>query len=86
MANKKTKKAQQDDPSSANQPAGLTINELRGRIAAKAYELYERRGGAPGQEVEDWLEAERMVMAEINSPGTKKAGPRRRRSARSNSG
>jgi Protein of unknown function (DUF2934) len=48
MANKKSRKAQQGDLSSANQPAGLTINELRGRIAEKAYELYEGRGRVPG--------------------------------------
>ena len=30
-------------------------------IRKKAYELYEKRGCQPGQEWEDWLEAERTV-------------------------
>jgi hypothetical protein len=35
-------------------------------IARKAYELYERRGGEPGHEFEDWLEAERQIAAEAH--------------------
>jgi hypothetical protein len=60
--------------------------ELRRRIAEKAYELYERRGKVPGQEVEDWLEAERMIMAELNSQGAKKRRTRRGRRVRPNPG
>ena len=33
------------------------------KIAQRAYELAQRRGFAPGQEVEDWLQAEREVEA-----------------------
>ena len=35
------------------------------RIAEKAYELYECRGCCHGRDLEDWLEAERLVLAEI---------------------
>lgn len=35
--------------------------ELRGRIAEAAYYRAQRRGFAPGREMEDWLEAEREV-------------------------
>jgi hypothetical protein len=45
-------------------------DELRGRIALKAYELYERRGCEGGREMEDWLEAERIVMAELRQAGS----------------
>jgi hypothetical protein len=34
------------------------------RVAKKAYELFERRGGEHGHDVGDWLEAERLVMEE----------------------
>lgn len=34
------------------------------RIARRAYEIYERRGGQQGQELEDWLQAEREVDSE----------------------
>ena len=36
------------------------------RIAQKAYELYEQRGGREGRALEDWLEAEVIVMEEIH--------------------
>ena len=43
----------------------VAINpELRERIAQKAYELYEKRGSTHGLDVQDWLEAERLVLAE----------------------
>jgi hypothetical protein len=35
--------------------------ELRQKIEKKAYELYKERGGGPGRDVEDWLEAEKML-------------------------
>ena len=43
-------------------------DEIRGRIALKAYELYEQRGHG-GREMEDWLEAERIVMDEVRREG-----------------
>ena len=33
----------------------------REAIAQVAYELFQQRGGVPGHDVEDWLEAERIV-------------------------
>lgn len=36
------------------------------RIAQKAYELYERRGMRDGYALNDWLEAEAIVMEEIH--------------------
>ncbi|HTN43466.1 MAG TPA: DUF2934 domain-containing protein [Nitrospiria bacterium] len=38
--------------------------ELRERIAQKAYDLYEKRGSVHGLDVQDWLEAERLIMAQ----------------------
>jgi hypothetical protein len=35
------------------------------RIAARAYELYEARGGDHGQDLADWLQAERQIDDEI---------------------
>ena len=32
-------------------------------VARRAYELYEARGGAPGADLEDWLQAERELNA-----------------------
>lgn len=40
----------------------------REEIAQAAYELFERRGGMPGSDVEDWLEAERVVRTRRRTP------------------
>jgi hypothetical protein len=36
-------------------------------IAARAYELYLKRGSIPGFEMQDWLQAEKELMAETSS-------------------
>jgi len=36
------------------------------RIAQRAFELYEQRGMRDGHAVDDWLEAEAIVMGEIH--------------------
>ncbi len=38
------------------------INEMRGLIARRAYELFEGRGRVQGREVEDWLQAESELV------------------------
>lgn len=43
---------------------GTTSDELYGEIAKRAYELYERRGWHHGQDVTDWLEAEKQVLSQ----------------------
>jgi len=47
---------------------------LRQRIAEKAHELYECRGCCHGRDLEDWLEAERLVLAEIEAQTDKRVG------------
>mgnify|MGYP001592478544 CR=1 FL=1 len=34
-------------------------------VQKKAYELYEKRGCVPGNELEDWLTAEGLVKEEL---------------------
>jgi malic enzyme len=41
-------------------------DEVRERIAKKAYELYEQRGRQAERELEDWLKAEELVRKEMN--------------------
>ena len=57
-------------PASSHPPDGdrrLQTTELNARIATKAYELFAQRGGECGGDIEDWLEAERLVKAEMRS-------------------
>lgn len=39
----------------------------REEIARRAYEIFVARGQAPGQELEDWLQAERELKAHRNN-------------------
>ena len=52
---------------------------LRQRIAEKAYELYHKRGESHGQDLDDWLEAERLVLSEIGSQAHSTAKKPRRK-------
>lgn len=41
-----------------------TTEEIRTRIEKLAYELYQQRGRQDGYDRQDWLEAERLTLAE----------------------
>jgi Protein of unknown function (DUF2934) len=43
------------------------ITPAEERIRMRAYELYLERGGAPGDEMEDWLRAEREIREQSGS-------------------
>ena len=44
---------------------------IREEIALRAYQIYLQRGGAPGNELQDWMQAERQLLAEIGKPRRK---------------
>ncbi len=44
-------------------------------IALRAYQIYLERGGAPGNELEDWTRAERELLKKGSKAG-RKAGPK----------
>ena len=39
--------------------------ELREMIARKAYDLFQQGGGQHGRDVQNWLEAEKIVLSEL---------------------
>ena len=43
----------------------LANDEVRERIALRAYELYQRRGGEGGRDVQDWVEAENENLSPL---------------------
>lgn len=45
----------------------LTEEEIKREISRVAQELYEKRGSIPGRELDDWLEAEKIVNAKMRS-------------------
>lgn len=46
---------------SANTGLRTASGKDLGLVQKKAYELYVKRGKKPGHELDDWLEAERLV-------------------------
>lgn len=52
--------------------------ELHERVAQKAYDLYEKRGRTDGCDVEDWLEAERLVVERLENHSSLNKEPRKR--------
>ena len=59
----------QDDQSVDNAAeasvAGLRNGSRMARIAERAHEIYERRGGEDGKALNDWLQAEREIDEEL---------------------
>lgn len=45
----------------------LSQEQLNKKISKVAYSLYEKRNHMPGNEVNDWLEAEKLVKQKLNS-------------------
>lgn len=64
-----TAERQNESPATATSEPGLSLVEYHARIARKAYDLFERRGRDEGHDVEDWLEAERLVKEELLQRG-----------------
>ena len=52
-----------ENPAMMNSPSSDS-NNVDARIAERAHELYHHRGGHHGQDLEDWLAAEREVSSE----------------------
>ena len=52
-------------PGKERQPEEFRMN----RIAARAHEIYQARGGEHGRDMDDWLQAEREIDAEIAASG-----------------
>lgn len=53
----------QADVTQAAIPGEIMSDELRKRVANRAYELYLERGCREGCDVEDWVDAEREMLA-----------------------
>lgn len=39
----------------------VTVVPDQGQVRQRAFEIYKRRGGEPGHELEDWLQAEKEL-------------------------
>jgi hypothetical protein len=52
-------------PRATKAPARAATMLTDAEIAARAYEIFAARKGAPGDPVSDWLQAERELRAEL---------------------
>ena len=50
---------------SSNSSTSIPQDQLTDMIRKKAYELYEKRGKKSGQDMNNWLEAERLIKQKI---------------------
>lgn len=64
-----SKAAEKSSVEGAPQTAGS--RPTRGEIELRAHQIYVERGGAPGQDVEDWLQAERELLEKHGKAGLK---------------
>lgn len=49
----------------SNSGMAIPQDQLTNMIRKKAYELYEKRGKKSGQDMDNWLEAERIIKQKI---------------------
>ncbi|WNM62914.1 DUF2934 domain-containing protein [Candidatus Nitrospira neomarina] len=56
-------------------PSMALSEELRERIARRAYEIHHRRGGQHGSDWEDWLQAEREILLKQPPPHSRQMEP-----------
>lgn len=46
-------------------PSVSVCDDLQGRIAARAHELYMKRGCGDGYALADWVQAEREILSQV---------------------
>ena len=61
-----------ESPSVMQKSKPASFQPTQEAIALRAYYIYLQHGGAPGDEVADWLQAERELLEE-NGNGRRKA-------------
>jgi hypothetical protein len=47
--------------------SSINDSEIHRQVAVRAYELFEKRGRSHGRDLDDWLEAEKVVLGELES-------------------
>jgi Protein of unknown function (DUF2934) len=62
----------------SQKPRIVKNQPTRDEIAVRAYQIYLERGAAPGNELEDWIQAERELLGE-NGKATGENGKARRK-------
>ena len=53
----------------AGRPQTAEDNPIHKEIELRAYQIFVERGGEPGHDVEDWLQAESELLEAYTKPG-----------------
>ena len=70
--------------SPASQKPRMATKQLTSEeIAFRAYQIYLERGAAPGNELEDWIQAERELLGENAKPAAENGKARRKATVKS---
>jgi hypothetical protein len=65
-------KTMQSASPAMQKPHAVSHQPTQEEIALRAYQIYLQRGGVPGNEFEDWVQAERQLLGE-NGKSRRKA-------------
>ena len=57
-----------NNPTEKSQPQNVPGAPIREEIELRAYQIFIERGYAHGQDVEDWLQAERELVEKYGKP------------------
>ena len=60
-----------EEPFPENERQTAESHPTHEEIALRAYQIYVERGGAHGQDVDDWLQAERELVAKYGETSLK---------------
>ena len=58
-------------PVAPKKPRKTKAQPTQEEIALRAYHIFLERGSTPGNEIEDWLQAERELTSEVKKPRRK---------------
>ena len=64
-------KTMESSSPTTQKPRAASNQPTREEIALRAYQIYLKRGATPGNEFEDWMQAERQLLGEIGKPQRK---------------
>jgi Protein of unknown function (DUF2934) len=73
-------KTRESSSPAAEKPRNGKYHPTREEIALRAYQIYQGRDGAPGDELSDWIMAERQLM-EQNDKARRKPAPKAKSAA-----
>ena len=77
-------KTRESSSPTIEQPRVAKNQPTQEEIALRAYHIFLERGGMPGNELEDWMEAERQLAGE-NGKATENGNGKTRRKPKVNS-